>query len=167
MLSSRFLANKTGACERDTGPYFVAGWKANRRALAMDDDLLFDSESKRKQDAVEKVFAAGNTGKTPAGLMVEQMKDFFREDSESPLGERKEYEDEAKRKADEPEVLDEDDNAMDDATPTVPGPWGLNDKSNPAAHKYSKKTFLNCHGIVMIMVMVVEKIICHGARPGG
>ena len=53
--------------------------------------------------------------------------------------------DEAKRKADEPEVLDEDDNAMDDATPTVPGPWGLNDKSNPAAHKYSKKTFLNCH----------------------
>ena len=55
MLPSRFLANKTGACERDTGPYFVAGWKANRRALAMDDDLLFDSESKRKQDAVEKV----------------------------------------------------------------------------------------------------------------
>ena len=49
---------------------------------------------------------------------------FFREYSESPLGERKEYEDEAKRKADEPEVLDEDDNAMDDATPTVPGPWG-------------------------------------------
>ena len=143
MLSSRFLANKTGACERDTGPYFVAEWKANRRALAMDDDLLFDSESKRKQDAVEKVFAAGNTGKTPAGLMAEQMKEFFREYSESPLGERKEYEDEAKRKADEPEVLDEDDNAMDDATPTVPGPWGLNDKSNPAAHKYSKKTFLN------------------------
>ena len=59
------------------------------------------------------------------------------------MGGRKEYEDEAKRKADEPEVLDEDDNAMDDATPTVPGPWGLNDKSNPAAHKYSKKTFLN------------------------
>ena len=24
----------------------------------------------------------------------------------------------------------------------------------------------HCHGIVMIMVMVVEKIICHGARPG-
>ena len=123
MLSSRFLANKTGACERDTGPYFVAGWKANRRALAMDDDLLFDSESKRKQDAVEKVFAAGNTGKTPAGLMAEQMKEFFREYSESPLGERKEYEDEAKRKADEPEVLDEDDNAMDDATPY--GTWTL------------------------------------------
>ena len=82
MLSSRFLANKTGACERDTGPYFVAGWKANRRALAMDDDLLFDSESKRKQDAVEKVFAAGNAGKTPAGLMA---KEFFREYSESPL----------------------------------------------------------------------------------
>ena len=37
------------------------------------------------------------------------------------LGERKEYEDEAKPKADEPEVLDEDDNAMDDEIPTVPG----------------------------------------------
>ena len=48
----------------------------------MDDDLLFDSESKLKQDAVEKVFAAGNTGKTPAGLMA---KEFFREYSESPL----------------------------------------------------------------------------------
>ena len=82
MLSSRFLANKIGACERDTGPYFVAGWKANRRALAMDDDLLFDSESKRKKETVEKVLAAGNTGKTPAGLMA---KEFFREYSESPL----------------------------------------------------------------------------------
>ena len=109
----------------------------------MDDDLLFDSESKRKQDAVEKVFAAGNTGKTPAGLMAEQMKEFSREYSESPLGERKEYEDEAKRKADEAEVLDEDDNGMDDVIPTVPGLWGLNDKFNPAAYKYLKKTFLN------------------------
>ena len=109
----------------------------------MDDDLLFDSESKRKKETVEKVLAAGNTGKIPAGLMAEQMKDFFREYSESSLGERKEYEDEAKPKADEPEVLDEDDNAMDDEIPTVPGLWGLNDKFNPAAYKYLKKTFLN------------------------
>ena len=74
---------------------------------------------------------------------AEWAKEFFRQYSESSLGERKEYEDEAKPKADEPEVLDEDDNAMDDEIPTVPGLWGLNDKFNPAAYKYLKKTFLN------------------------
>ena len=74
---------------------------------------------------------------------AEWAKKVYREYSESSRGERKEYEDEAKPKADEPEVLDEDDNAMDDEIPTVPGLWGLNDKFNPAAYKYLKKTFLN------------------------
>ena len=100
-------------------------------------DMLYANEQREKFKA--ELVAAGNTGKIPAGLM----KEFFREYSESSLGERKEYEDEAKRKADEPEVLDEDDNAMDDVIPTVPGLWGLNDKFNPAAYKYLKKTFLN------------------------
>ena len=104
-------------------------------------DMFYANEQREKFKA--EWVAAGNTGKIPAGLMAEQMKEFFREYSESSLGERKEYEDEAKPKADEPEVLDEDDNAMDDEIPTVPGLWGLNDKFNPAAYKYLKKTFLN------------------------